>query len=402
MQEDGILTRTLQNRLKRQQAKRQAIFIVLGSSIVIGVVFAVFALTSAHYPGENGNTISYTQTAGEVVEPPEAQPAAIPDSAALPLSLGVGGDVTFGLAVADIVEEQGAGYPWADITPLFGDYDLAAVNLEGPLCRGIETHPDQTSIYLRGESSCAAPMAAAGIDAVCLANDHILDYGTAGLEETLSILRGEGMGVFGAGMNSNTAEQPLVLEGKNGASVALLSFCDVAPATYGAGENSPGISASSNGRLEEMVKQAATEAPYVVVFMHWGEVGSGEITPRQRELAQICAAAGADLVVGCHPHVIQGIEILQGVPVIYSLGNLVYSSESEAGKIGIIAGCRFNDGVLASLEIIPLSVEGARPVMLDGERAESVLRGLAEASPGVQLDIYPATGTATLRMTPGR
>jgi hypothetical protein len=396
------LTRTLQNRLKRQQAKRQAIFIVLGSFLVIGVVFAVFALTSAHYPGENGSTGSYTQTAGEVVEPPEEQPAAVSDSAALPLSLGVGGDVTFGLAVADVVEQEGSGYPWTGIAPLFGDYDLTMVNLEGPLCRGIEPHPDQSSIYLRGESSCASPMAAAGIDAVCLANDHIMDYGAAGLEETLSILRSEEMGVFGAGSNSSAAEQPLVLESENGASIALLSFCDVAPATYNASEEAPGISASSPERLGEMVEQAAGEAPYVVVFMHWGEVGSAEITPRQRELAQICVAAGADLVVGCHPHVIQGIEVLQGVPVIYSLGNLVYSSESEAGKIGIFAGCRFNGGVLASLEIIPLRVEGARPVMLDGEGAESVLRGLAEASPGVQLDISPATGTATLRMTPGQ
>jgi len=392
------LTRTLQNRLKRQQAKRQAIFIVLGSSLVIGVVIAVFALTSAHYPGENGNTISYVQTAGEVVEPSEKQPATVPDDAVPPLSLGVGGDVTFGLAVADIVEEQGAGYPWTEIAPLIGDYDLAAVNLEGPLCRGIEPHPDQTSIYLRGESSCAVPMAEAGIDAVCLANDHILDYGTAGLEETLSVLRAESVEAFGAGSNSGAAEQPLLLEGKNSASVALLSFCDVAPATYSAGEGSPGISAFSSGRLEEMVKQAADEAPYVVVFAHWGEVGSAEITPRQRELAQACVAAGADLVVGCHPHVVQGIEIIQGVPVIYSLGNLVYSSESEAGKTGIFAGCRFSGGRLTSLEIIPLRVEGARPVMLDGERAQSVLQMFAEASPGIQLEISPVTDTAVLRI----
>ncbi|MBN2027845.1 MAG: CapA family protein [Actinobacteria bacterium] len=392
------MTRTQLNRLKRQQAKRQAIFLVVGCTLVVSVVFAVFALTSERYPGENRGDLSYVKTAGEVVEPPEEKTTVVPESAAPPLSLGVGGDVTFGLAVAGVVEEQGCDYPWTGIAPLFGDYDITTVNLEGPLCRGIESHPDQTSIYLRGESSCAAPMAAAGIDAVCLANDHIMDYGTAGLEETLSLLRAEGLGAFGAGSNSDAAEGPLVLEGSSGASVALVSFCDVAPATYGAEEDSPGISTSSSGRLEEMVKQAVAEAPYVVVCAHWGEVGSAEVTPRQRELAQACVSAGADLVVGCHPHVVQGMEILQGVPVIYSLGNLVYSSESEAGKAGIFAGFRFSGGELTSLEIIPLRVEGARPVILEGERAQNVLQIFAAASPGIQLEISPVTGTAVLRL----
>ncbi|RJP31437.1 MAG: CapA family protein [Actinobacteria bacterium] len=392
------MTRTLQNRLKRQQAKRQALFIVLGTSLVVGVVIAVFALTAGHYPGNNGNAVSYTQTAGEVVEPSEMQYTDPLSSAAPPLSLGIGGDVTFGLAVADIVAREGPGYPWSDIAPLLGEYDITVANLEGPLCRGTDPHPDQSSIYLRGEASCATPMAGAGIDAVCLANDHIMDYGAAGLEETLSILRNEKVGAFGAGSNSRAAEQPLVLEAANGASVALLSFCDVAPAAYGSGEETPGISAPSPEHLGEMVEQAADKTPYVVVFMHWGEVGSSDITPRQRELAQVCVAAGADLVVGCHPHVLQGIEILQGVPVIYSLGNLVYSSESEGGKSGIFAACRFSGGVLANLQIIPLRVEGARPVALAGSEAENVLGQLGEASPGVQLDISPATGTATLRL----
>ena len=82
--------------------------------------------------------------------------------------------------------------------------------------------------------------------------------------------------------------------------------------------------------------------------------------------------------------------------MIYSLGNLVFSSESEEGKTGIFAACRFRGGVLEDLEIFPLRVEGARPVRLAGEEAQKVLFELGEASPGIQLEISPHDGAAKL------
>jgi poly-gamma-glutamate synthesis protein (capsule biosynthesis protein) len=371
-------------------------FLVFGCAGVIGLVLLVFTLTSPRYASE-GN-YSEAQTAGEVTTPLEEVPEVTEGAGAPSLSMGIGGDVTFGLAVADVIEREGAAYPWAAVAPLFEDYDVTVANLEGPFCRGSEPNPDQPSIYLRGDASYAAPMADAGIDAVCLANDHIMDYGTAGLEETLNTLRAEEIGVFGAGSNKRAADQPLLIESANGASVALLSFCDVAPPAYVAGDDSPGVSRASLDGIREIVGTAAGEAPYVVVFVHWGDVGSADITSRQREIAQACVDAGADLVVGSHPHVVQGIEVISGVPIIYSLGNLVFSSESEAGKNAVFAGCSFSGDRLTRLDLIPLRVEGARPTPLAGEQAESVLRQLEATSPGVGLEISPLTGTATLRL----
>lgn len=388
------MTRTLQSRLKRQQARRQALFLVCGCTAVIGLVLLVFTLTS---PREYSNAQGDTHTEGEVIRVPEQEHQAPVSAGAPPLSLGLGGDVAFGPAVADIIAREGPAFLWTEASPLFDAYDITAVNLEGPLCRGATPNAVQSSVYLRGDASCAAPMAEAGIDAVCLANDHIMDYGAAGLEETLNILRAEELGAFGAGSGRSAAERPLVLETGNGASIALLSFCDVAPPAFSAGEDTPGISTASLERIGEMVGTAARDAHYVAVFVHWGEVGSQEITPRQREIATACVDAGADLVAGCHPRVVQGIEVLDGVPVIYSLGNLVFSPESEAGKAAIFAGCRFSGGRLTGLEIVPLRVEGARPVPLSGEQAENALKYLEAASPGVQLEISPATGTATIR-----
>jgi poly-gamma-glutamate synthesis protein (capsule biosynthesis protein) len=225
-----------------------------------------------------------------------------------------------------------------------------------------------------------------------------MDYGAAGLEETLNTLRAEELGAFGAGSSISAAEQPLVFEAENGATIAMLSVCDVAPASYAAGEDNPGISPLSLERIGEMVEAASQQAPYVVVYVHWGEVGSQEISTRQREIARACVEAGADLVAGCHPHVVQGMELLDGVPVIYSLGNLVFSSESELGKNAIFAGCRFSGGKLTSLEIVPLREEAGRFVPLSGESAENALKYLQEASPGVRLEISPVTGTAAVRL----
>jgi len=389
------LTRTLQSKLKRQRARRQAVFLAVGCTAVVGLVLLVFTLTSPRYE-ESGNSSIHTQTAGELIQSPQAQQQATASTLTPTLSLGVGGDVTFGLAVADLIAQKEPAFPWAEVSPLFGLYDITVVNLEGPLCSGAPPDPVQTSLDLRGATSNAAPMAEAGIDALCLANDHIMDYGAGGLEETLNVLRAQGLGIFGAGSSASSAQRPLVLEAENGASIALLSFSDVSSPASAAGEGTPGISEASLETIGEMVGVAAQDAHYVAVFMHWGEVGSADITARQREIASACVEAGADLVIGCHPHVVQGIEVISGVPVIYSVGNLVYSSESEAGKNAIFAGCRFSGGRLASLELIPLRVEGGKPTPLYAGQAEELLKDLEAASPGVSLEISPATSTATL------
>lgn len=395
MREGGELRRTLNNRLKRQRAKRQAVFLIIGCVAVTMLVLLVFTVTPTGPRGVNGNVEVKSETAKSLNQVEEAAGLQGPDIP--PISLGLGGDVCFGLDVADVINNKGPAYPWTDIAPLISGYDFTAVNLEGPLCRGSEPNPDQDSYHMRGDASCAPPMAAAGVDAVCLANDHIMDYGSKGLEETLNIIRGQGMEGVGAGPSRRMAEQPLVLSAGDGAKVALLSFCDVAPSSYAAGEDSPGLSAADLGRVSEIVGQAAKEVPYVVVVFHWGTLGSPEVTSRQRELAHACVLAGADLVVGCHPHMVQGLEVWEGVPIIYSLGNLVFCAKNDGGRNGLFAGCRFDDGRLTAMEIFPLQVDLAKPAPLSGEQAERFLQEVASSSPGVNLVISPQTGTATLK-----
>lgn len=386
--------RTLNNIKRRQLARRQIVVLAAGFGAVIMVVLLVFAFTPSSAREQLGN-IHQQAIAQEESQAVEVA-GSLTDAEAPSLSLGLGGDVCFGLEVANIIKKEGPAYPWTEIAPTIQDYDLSVVNLEGPLCVGGDPNPSQPSSRVKGEPSCIPPMTEAGVDAVAMANDHMMDYGALGLQETLSLLRSQHIEAFGAGASRRLAEQPLVLESQDGARLALLSVSDVAPPSFTAGETSAGICAVDRDRIGGMIEQARSLAPYVVVFFHWGTAASKEITPRQKELAHASVEAGANLVVGCHPHVVQGLEMWQGVPIIYSLGNMVYYSQSEEGRSGLFAGCHFDGGRLASLEIIPLLIDRSRPARLAGEQAERVLQQVIASSPGVELQIDSRTGTGYL------
>ncbi len=392
------MTRTQQQRLRRQRHRRQSLFLTAWCSLVLGLVFLVFSLTSGRYPGEGGGGDTKVETAGAAVEAPAVSLREAERFGGLSLSLGLGGDVAFGTSHTAAFQAAGQGSPWEGIKTFLAEYDLTAVSLESPLCRGGSPHPDQASVRLRGDISSAAPMAAAGIDALCLANDHVMDYGARGLEETMNLLRGEKLAVCGAGSDRRAAAQPLVLKSPGGARVALLSYSDVEPRSYAAGEGTPGVNAlPSLGELSAAVSAAAGEAPYVVVMVHWGEAGGREITSRQREIAYVCARAGADLVVGCHPHFMQGVEMVEGTPVIYSLGDLLYP-QRDGFVGGLLAGCRFEDGYLARLELFAVRCGANGASLLQGEEARKALEELAAVSPGVELRISAGGDSASLEL----
>ncbi len=393
------MTRFVRGRLRRTLARRQAAFLTALTLLVVLSSVLVFVATS---PG-NGNGGTAEVKSEEVASEGEREVAAERPGAAVAVTLGLGGDVTFALEMAQLVAAYGPDYPWQGLGDLLREYRFTAVNLEGPLCSPVhEVNKDQPFYPMRGEVSCATPMAEAGIDAVSLANDHAMDFGSPGLEEALNVLRMAGMTAIGAGSSLRAALEPAVLRDGEGGEVAVLSFSDVGPSSYAAGEDRAGVAPAEVAVLEEAVRRAAGEYPYVVVLLHWGEIGSAEVTARQRELAAACARSGADLVVGCHPHVVQGMEVIDGTPVFYSLGNLVFYSQSEEGRRGIFLGCRFRDGGLQGVDVFPVLIEAGRPGLMSGAAAEDFLRAWSERCPGVGLELSEEGGRTFLRWTPGQ
>jgi hypothetical protein len=222
--------------------------------------------------------------------------------------------------------------PFAHFAQLLDGADLAVGNLECAVAEGgkaadkpftFRAHPRVLDVVARH------------FGAVSLANNHSADFGAAGLLETMARLRAAKIAFFGAGQDLSEAHQPLILERK-GLRVALLGYEEFQPRGFEAGPTTPGVAWSEDEQiLRDMRAARAGGAHIVIPVIHWGWEHEPLPCPRQRRLARMLIDAGADAVVGGHPHVTQGAEIYNGKPIVYSLGNFVFNGfESEAANTG--------------------------------------------------------------------
>ena len=206
--------------------------------------------------------------------------------------------------------------------------DYFAVNEEFPFSsRGTQAADKQYTFRLAPEK--VSMFREMGIDAVTLANNHALDYGTDALLDTCETLDSAGILHTGAGKDLNAAKEPVIFE-KNGQRVALIGATRVIPeAGWAAANGHPGMLSSYEVSVEPLLAQVAEchgAGEKVVVLIHWGIERDETPQEYQRALAKRYIDAGADLVIGSHPHVLQGMEYYKGKPIFYSLGNFVFGS----------------------------------------------------------------------------
>jgi poly-gamma-glutamate synthesis protein (capsule biosynthesis protein) len=242
--------------------------------------------------------------------------------------------------VGDVMLDDGPGRvvaagrdPLAPFAALLADADYRIANLECPLATTGKAIA--TKIYTFRADPRATRVLKGRFDAVSVANNHSGDYGRAAFLETLSVLDGAGIRYFGGGRNLVEAHAPLWIEQK-GLRIAVLGYDEFLPRAFEAGADYPGIAWSEDSHVISDIRAArAAGADIVIPFMHWGweyEPGPNE---RQRQLARAMIDAGADAVVGGHPHVTQGAEVYRGKPIIYSLGNFVFDGfEAPEAKLG--------------------------------------------------------------------
>jgi hypothetical protein len=165
-----------------------------------------------------------------------------------------------------------------------------------------------------------------------LANNHIMDYGWEGVEETIEVLSKAGIRTFGAGMNLAAAHTPLRIS-VGGMNVAFLGYCDVpVNLPFYATATRPGVAPAEVASMMQDVHAARRESDLVVVCLHWGQEMAGCPSPRQRRMTRQLISAGAGMILGHHPHVLQGIEEVSGGLVAYSLGTYSVCEEEWIGK----------------------------------------------------------------------
>ena len=245
-----------------------------------------------------------------------------PTGALAPTSITWLGDTMLGNAAQPLITAEGVDATWQRLPPLDGDVVVA--NLESPITlRTTPFNPDQTYSYEQ-RPEIAAALGRLGIDVVGLANNHAMDRGPEGLADTLSSLDGAGVLTFGAGTSSADASLPLLVETANGL-VATIALADVS-STIAADEDAPGAADLTSASIHDGALRARQlGARWIVGFVHWGE-NYEPVDDRQRRFAQIFADAGYDLVIGTGPHLAHPLADVDGMPVLYSIGNFIFGT----------------------------------------------------------------------------
>ena len=223
-----------------------------------------------------------------------------------------------------------------------------------------------------------------GVDIVSLANNHSLDFGTEALQDTFAALDDAGILYAGAGDTKERAEELQIIE-VNGLKIGFLAATRVIPVSQWNVEfRQPGLfTAYDDARLVECVEAAKKECDFLTVYIHWGIEREAHPQYYQTATAKNCFDAGADLVIGAHPHVLQGIEFMDGKPVFYSLGNYIFAQ--TIARTALVKVEVQPDGE-ATYSPIPAYAEDGQTKMFEGEEAVELFDYMNEISPRAFID----------------
>ena len=273
--------------------------------------------------------------------------------------------------------------------------DLTLANLENPVIRAAVWHPEDTTFT--GELSLLPILEDAGIDGVTLGNNHILDAGFSGVRETRAHLDDAGIAYAGAGMDLAEAREPMIFS-LGETKVGVLSYQGVPSYDWAwATETAAGTAPITEEVMMEDVQRLRDQVDLVVVSPHWGKEYMATPEPWQVDWAHAAVEAGADLVVGGHAHWPKGIEVYEGSPIFYGVGNFLFDqSWSEETSTGIFAEITLYEDRVVQIQPVPFVVlDYAQPNFLTasggGNRA---LRKVYAASLGPEFEAYKSPATA--------
>ena len=273
------------------------------------------------------------------------------------------GDIMLSRSVGRVMEEKNDyRYPFLRVADILRDADITFGNLEGPMSARGENVGSKYSF--RADPMAIEGLIIAGFDILSVANNHIWDWGADALVDTVDILSENDIVAVGAGANESSANKAGVLEA-GGASVGFFAYTTLYPKSLEAVGVRAGISDLSRAEVEIMTLGQSVDL--VVVSLHWGEEYKVLSNNGQQELARKLIDAGADIIVGHHPHVSQEIERYGDGWIIYSLGNFVFDQTfSEATRNGLVAVATVENGVIVDIETTHVYIsETFQPAFID-------------------------------------
>jgi len=312
-------------------------------------------LTSCTIMGKYSESLKYT--------PPTTTAAPTPIPTPKTFTINAVGDIMLSRAVEKKINGDYTK-PFSETAAELKSADITFGNLETPISIRGEKIIGK-GIWFRSKPDSVKGLTYAGFDVLSLANNHTLDYSEPALLDTLDMLGNGGIKYFGAGANLSSSRQPVIIE-VNGIKIAFIGYSDLYQYNYGftgktrtleATPDQPGISPLKLANIKKDIAALRPQVDLIAVSLHWGTEDTHIVKPARRQFAHDIIDAGADLILGHHPHQLQGVELYNGKPILYSMGNFIFDQHFSDNDDSAIFNLKFKDKTLNTLEITPVIIK---------------------------------------------
>lgn len=293
------------------------------------------------------------------------------------ISISAVGDIMLGSWVVDVIKKEGIDYPFLETRHHLKSSDIAIGNLEAPFT--LDGEPFEKKFNFKVPPSYAKGLLMGGISVVTLANNHMLDYGDTGLFSTLETLNNVGIDYSGAGRTIDEAHKPTIVNVRE-KRIAFFGYSMTFPTEFYAKEDSAGTAYPTEELLRQNLQMVRDSVDFIVTSFHWG--AEKRETPKDYQVyfAHLAIDSGADLVLGHHPHVLQGLEVYKNRLIAYSLGNFAFGSYSQHATESIILKVFLRENGLYSALCIPINVNNIevefQPTLAVGEQRYGIISKL--------------------------
>lgn len=272
------------------------------------------------------------------------------------ITIILAGDIILNRGVEDMINEHGDGdfkFPFLKIADYLNEADIVFGNLESVISdKGSKVG---STYSFRADPETIKGLTFAGFDVVSVANNHIFDYGRAAMEDSFSRLKEAGIAFVGGGFNEKEAYAPVIKE-INGIKIAFLAYTNLGSPNWAAKEENPGIAWLEKDRMERDIETAKNQTDLVIVSFHYGNEYQPAANSFQISISQAAIDAGADLVIGHHPHVVQPVRKYNQGYIAYSLGNFIFDQDfSEETMKGLILKVIAQEGEIK--DVSPVEIE---------------------------------------------
>ncbi len=316
---------------------------------------------------------------------PPTNPQVVEPAPSREVSLLAVGDVMLARKVERLIQSYGPDYPFELVKDKLMAADVTFANLESPLSERGNPLPGK-GICFRARPEMSVKLKEVGFDVLSVANNHSLDYDTLAFMDTLDLLRSSQIHSVGGGENINEARQPVVIE-KNGLKVGFLAYTIFADIyfdvryrrTFQATETISGVAPLEQDMILEDLAKLRPQVDVAIVSLHWGVEYCTTPQTSQQELGRALIDGGADLIIGHHPHIIQGFERYKDGLIAYSLGNFIFDQNQHVfTREGLLLELRLTEEGLRDLMVYPVFIKESQPYVMKGEEAQKLLKKVQE------------------------